>query len=128
MQSITNAAELKNAIQQLEQKRAEEWILIKQESLSVYESLQPVNIIKKTFKDLTSSPDFKKDLLGSLLSIAVGLITKKTIIGSTHNPLKQVLGSFLQMGVTDFVSQNAEGLKSITFNLLNKFFGKKEAE
>jgi len=126
MQHISNSAELKNAIRQLEQKRAEEWTLLKQECFTTYESLKPTNIIKNTFKELSSSHDFKKDLLGTLLSIAIGFVSKKAIIGSTNNPLKQLLGSFLQMGVTDVVSKNSDGLKTIVFSLINKFFGKGE--
>ncbi len=80
MQPITNAAELKNAIQQLEQKQAEEWSLLKKECLTAVDSLKPVNIIKNTFHDLTTSPDFKKDLLGTLLSLAIGFVSKKAIV------------------------------------------------
>jgi hypothetical protein len=126
MQHISNVAELKNAIQQLEQKQAEEWTLLKKECLTTYESLKPINVIKNTFKELSSSPDFKKDLLGTLLSIAIGFISKKAVIGSTNNPLKQLLGSLLQMGVTDVVSKNSDRLKTIVFSLINKFFGKED--
>jgi len=123
METITTAAELKNAIRQLEQKQAEEWTLLKQQSLYTYESLKPVNAIKNTLHELMSSSDVKKDLLGTLLGLAVGFLSKKVAIGSSHNPLKQLLGSILQMGVAGAVSKN-EDIKSTFLSLLRNVFSK----
>jgi len=118
MQTITTAEELKSAIRQLEQKQAEEWTLLKQQCMSTYESLKPMNAIKNTLRELVTSPDLKKDLVGTLLGLAVGFLSKKIAVGSTHNPLKQLLGAFLQMGVADVVSKNSDGIKSTFMKLL----------
>ena len=123
MATITTTTELKNAIWQLEQKQAEEWTLLKQQSLYTYESLKPVNAIKNTLHELMSSSDVKKDLLGTLLGLAVGFLSKKVAIGSSHNPLKQLLGSILQMGVAGAVSKN-EDIKSTFLSLLRNVFSK----
>jgi len=123
MATITTTTELKNAIRQLEQKQAEEWTLLKQQSLYTYESLKPVNAIKNTLHELMSSSDVKKDLLGTLLGLAVGFLSKKVAIGSSHNPLKQLLGSILQMGVAGAVSKN-EDIKSTFLSLLRNVFSK----
>ena len=124
MATITTTAELKDAIRQLEQKQAEEWALLKQQCLHTYESLKPVNAIKKTLHELISSPDIKKDLLGALLGLVVGSLSKKVVIGSTLNPLKQLLGIILQMGVADAVSKNSEGIKSTFLSLIRNVFSK----
>jgi hypothetical protein len=123
METITTSTELKNAIRQLEQKQAEEWTLLKQQCLHTYESLKPVNAIKNTLHELMSSSDLKKDLLGTLLGLAIGFLTKKVAIGSTDNPLKQLLGNILQMGVAGAVSKN-EDIKSTFLSLLRNVFSK----
>jgi hypothetical protein len=126
MQKITSIAELKSAIQELEHQQVNEWPALKEQFLYTYESMKPINIIKNTFSELTSSPDLKGDLLNTTLSLAAGYISKKIAVGSTHNPLKNLFGSLLQMGVTNLVSKNADGIKSTTMNIINSIFNKKD--
>jgi hypothetical protein len=63
MEKITSVEELKKAILLLEIKQANEGALLKEQLMETYESLKPINLIKKSLSDLTSSPDFKGDLL-----------------------------------------------------------------
>lgn len=126
MQKITSIAELKSAIQELEYQQVNEWPVLKEQFLDTYENLKPINLIKNTLSDLTIGPDLKGDLLNITLSLAAGFISKKIAVGSTHNPLKQLLGTLLQMGVTSIVSKNADGIKSTTMNIINNIFSKKE--
>ena len=122
MQKITTAADLKNTIQQLEYKQSNEWPLLKEQFLDTYESLKPANLIKSTFKELTTAPDFKGSLLDTTLSLAAGYLSKKAVVGSTHNPLKQLFGALLQMAVTGIVSKNADEIKSTIMYLINNIF------
>ncbi len=126
MQKITSIAELKNAIQELEYQQVNEWPALKEQFLETYENIKPINLIKNALSDLTTGPDLKGDLLNTTLSLAAGFISKKIAVGSTHNPLKQLLGTLLQMGVTSIVSKNAEGIKSTTMTIINNIFSKKE--
>jgi len=126
MEKITSVEELKKAILLLEIKQANEAVQLKEQLLVTYESLKPINLIKKIFTDITSSPDLKKDLLGTTLSLAAGYLSKKAAVGSTHNPIKQLLGTLLQLGVTNIVSKNSDGIKIIGMKILNSFFHKKE--
>lgn len=126
MQKITSITELKSAIQELEYKQEIEWPLLKEQFLDTYESIKPINLIKNTLSDLTTAPDLKGDLINTTLSLAVGFISKKLAIGSTQNPIKQILGTLLQMGVTNIVSKNADSIRSSTMNIINTVFSKKE--
>lgn len=126
MQKITSIAELKNAIQELEYQQVNEWPALKEQFLETYENIKPINLIKNALSDLTTGPDLKGDLINTTLSLAAGFISKKIAVGSTHNPLKQLLGTLLQMGVTSIVSKNAEGIKSTTMTIINNIFSKKE--
>jgi|SRR6185312_14530293 len=126
MEKITTITELRACIYLLEIKQANEKQLLKEEFKTTFESLQPANLIKKAFSDLTSAPNFKGGVLNTLLSLGAGFVSRKVIIGATHNPLKQLLGAILQMGVTSVVSKNGDGIKATITNLLDKFLNKKE--
>ncbi len=126
MAKITTKEELRASIALLEIKQDYELVLLKEQGLITYESLRPINLIKKTFKDLTRTPDFKDDVLNTTLGMAAGYISKKATIGSSHNPLKQILGTLIQMGVTTLVTRNADGITSMAGSLLKSFLKKKE--
>lgn len=125
MQKITTAVDLKKTIQQLEIRQTNELLSLKEELHIIHENLKPANLVKNTFRELTTAPEFKGNILDVALSLAAGYLSKKVVIGSTHNPLKQVLGTILQMGVTTMVSKNTDGIKSITAKLISSVFSKK---
>ena len=125
MGTITTIKELNAAILVLENKQAQDEILLKEQFKITYESLKPLNFIRDTFKELTSAPDFKEDKLNTSISLAAGYFSKKLAVGSTNNPIKQILGSFLQMGITSVVSKNADGIRTKFMDILNAVFEKK---
>ena len=128
MAKITSITELNKAILLLEDQQTLEGTLPKERFKITYESLRPINLIKSTFNELVSAPDFKEDLLNTSLSLAAGYFSKKLAIGSTNNPFKQILGSFLQMGVTSIVSKNSDDIKSGIQKLITLLFSKKEKQ
>jgi len=125
MQKIITAVDLKKTIQQLEIRQTNELLSLKEELHIIHENLKPANLVKNTFRELTTAPEFKGNILDVALSLAAGYLSKKVVIGSTHNPLKQVLGTILQMGVTTMVSKNTDGIKSVTAKLISSVFSKK---
>lgn len=127
MEKIQSIKELRDAIVQLESKQLEDKRLLKEQFVSTYESLRPVNLIKNLIKDLIASPDLKQQIASTLLGLAAGYFTKKVAIGSSHSPLRKILGSFLQMGVANVVTKKSGGIKSI-LGMVRNFFGKKRVE
>ena len=128
MEKITNITELNAAILLLENKQYEEELLLKEQFKITYESLKPLNFIRSTFKELVTAPDFKEDLFNTSISLAVGYFSKKLAVGSTNNPFKQILGSFLQMGVTSIVSKNSDNIRTKFMDIVSILFQKKEKE
>jgi len=113
-----NAVELlKQSIIELESKVKMDEQLLKAQLLITLEGISPVNLIKSTIKDLTVIPDFKDDLLNTTMSLAAGFISKKAVLGGTHNPIKRLLGTLLQLAVTNLVSKNADTIKSVVTNV-----------
>jgi hypothetical protein len=124
MQKITATAELKNSILLLELKQAEEVFLLKAEIINTYEHFRPINLIKSALNKFMEAPDFKTRLLNTTLSLATGYVAKKLTIGTTHNPIKQLLGVAVQMGVTSLLAKNSTGIKSTMVNLFTTLFNK----
>lgn len=118
--------ELNASILLLETRRELEFISLKEQYKATYESLKPLNLIKNTFKDLTSAPDFKEDLINASISLASGYFSKKIAIGTTNNPFKQLVGSLLQMGVTAVVAKNADGIRTKFIDVVSLLIKKKE--
>jgi len=125
MEKIKTVAELNLAIQQLEYQQAIEWSLLKDEFNIAYESVKPLNLIKNTFKEITTVPDFKDNLIGATLGLTAGIVSKAIIIGTSRNPIKKLIGALLQVEVSTAVVKNATAIKSAAYHLLH-FFDKKK--
>ncbi|MBP4142187.1 hypothetical protein J3S90_10275 [Flavobacterium sp. P4023] len=99
---------LKEAIHLLKLKQDQELLELKDQYYYTYESLKPVNIIKKAFGQMTQSSEFRGNVLSNVIGIASGYLTKKVLVGSTHNPVKRILGTLLQFVITNVVTKKTE--------------------
>ncbi|WP_310560822.1 hypothetical protein [Flavobacterium sp.] len=89
-----------------------------------YESIKPINLVKNLFQQVTASPDIRNNLLGTIIGFSTGFISKKLLLGATHNPIKKVLGTVLEFAVANLTSQHLDGIKTIGKNLFNRIFNK----
>ena len=126
MVKITSMTELRESILQLEIKQIEEQRLLKEQFVITYDRMKPVNLIKNSIKDLITSSDLKDNLFSTALGLAAGYLSKKAAVGSTHNPIKQILGAFLQLGVTNVVTKNSGEIKDVLLSLISSYLPKKE--
>ncbi len=120
MKKITTTIELRDEIALLKLYQKENGIALREEFMLVYESIKPVNLIKNTVQELTSAPDFKGNLLNTTIGLGAGFLSKKIVVGATHNPLKQLLGTLLQVAITSVVSKNGDAIKSVIMKLMPK--------
>jgi hypothetical protein len=128
MQSITSTAELKEAIRSLQEKQTFQGLVLKEEFFTVVESLKPINIIKSTFSQVSSSHDLVGNLLSTTVGLAAGYISNKTLVGSSANLLKKLLGTVFQFGITTLIARNPEAVKSLGHTLLHRMLNKKTAD
>ncbi len=128
MQNITSFTELKNAIQLLEVEQAAKGQLLREQFSITYESLKPVNLLKSTLKDLSSSPYLIENIVGSAVGLASGYVSKKIVVGASANIFRKLFGSILQFGVTNLVAQNPDAIKSVGQYIVQHIFRKKEKD
>ena len=126
MQNITSAAGLKDAIQLLEVEQATKGQLLKEHFYLTYESLKPVNLLKGTLNDISSSPYLIDNILGTAMGLATGYLSKKILIGASSNKFRKLIGSILQFGVINFVAQHSDTIKSFSRVIFQHFLRKKE--
>lgn len=126
MQNITSSAELKDAIQLLEVDQGIKGQLLKDQLYITYESLKPVNLIRHTLKEISSSPYLIDNLSGTAMGLLSGFLSKKIFVGSSGNLIRKFIGSVLQFGITNVVAKNSDAIKSVGQTLLQLFFDKKK--
>lgn len=107
METINETDALKKTIHLLKIKQAIEMVYLKDQFNHTYESLKPLNLIKNVFGQMATSSDFKGNILNNVIGISTGYLTKKIILGSTHNPIKRILGTILQFVITNIVTKNS---------------------
>jgi hypothetical protein len=126
MQNISSGAELKNAIQLLQVEQSINGQLLKEQFYLTYESLKPINLLKRTLSDVASSPYLIENILGTVAGMASGYLSKKIVVGASHNILRKLFGSVLQFGITNIVSHNPDAVKLFVEFIFQRIFGKKE--
>lgn len=126
MENITSRAGLINSIHLVEAERTIKGQLFKEQLFITYESLKPVNLLKYTLKEISSSPYMIDDLSGTALGLASGFLSKKIIIGTSGNIIRKLIGSILQFGVTNVVAHNSHLLKSVAQTLFQHIIRRTE--
>lgn len=77
---------LNEAISLLENKQAHELKLLKEQFQVAYESLKPINIIKSTFREVTSSPEIKNNIVNNAIGLTTGYLSRKVLVGQHTIP------------------------------------------
>jgi hypothetical protein len=126
MQTITSVSELRNAILLLEIEKAEKARLLKEQFYITYESLKPINILKSTVNELFSGPDLIDNFVGTSLGMVSGYLSKKIVIGTSHNIFRKLFGSLVDFGITNLVSQHPDSVRSLGQFIFQHIFHKKE--
>jgi|GEM_PF-7018629 len=121
---INNAAELKSMIVLMERKQSEDLPILKQEAVDLLEGFKPVSIVKTMLSQLTQAPDFKNDVLNTIIGMTAGVASRRAVTGRHPGGLMDLVGTFLQMGVTSLVTRNSDGISTFVIDTMNKWFGK----
>lgn len=121
MKKIRNAEELKEAIAELEIRRADELRAIKDQVAVIKESLKPANLVKTAVKKAVTTPSIRGKIVTSVVGVVAGYLAKKFLVGASKHPLRKIVGSLLQMGVTGGV----HGIRSAGTGLVKRFFKKR---
>ena len=111
MKKINATEKLNQDIILLKAKRDDEFIALKKQIHTTYESIKPINLIKNAIKDVTALPDIKEGIGKVAIGVASGYLVKNIVFRSTYNPLKKLAGVALQVLVTNLAAKNSDKIK-----------------
>jgi hypothetical protein len=126
MQAITCVAELKSAIHLLEVEQAVQGQALKEQFNLTYNSLKPINLFKSTFKEVVTSPNVIDNVIGTALGFASGFLTQKMVVGASSSIARKVIGSVIQLGVTNVIARHPVSIKSVGAFLFNRILRRKD--
>lgn len=122
---ITNAVELDAAIQKLESDKVVQAFLIKQEFEHLYESVNPLNMLKE---DPTASHMLGNTMISTSVGLATGYLIKKWIIGKSDNPIRAMVGSAVQIGAINLMARYQGTIELVGRTLLQVFLHKEKKQ
>lgn len=128
MKEIDLEIRLREAILQLEKQQAEEKRLLKEEFQAAYEGMQPLSLLKNTFKAISETQDVKQDIINTSLGLGVSYLSKRFLKDVSKKPSKKLIGAAVLLGITAVVIKNPETVKSIGGSLLKLFLPKSSGQ
>lgn len=128
MGQIQSISDLEDAIKLLEFKKAEEEQLLKELSLTVYESVIPINMIKSIFKEFMAPQNITDNLLNTSVGLGVGYLSKILFQSVVKVPFKKFIGSALMISIENMIANNPEVVSLLTSLFLNTFSKKSDKD
>lgn len=119
MQKINSDTSIKDAILELEVRQAYEGKILKEQVNRAFESIQPINIIKNTIKEVAASDDIKDDVLNTSVGLVVGYLSQKLLKDVSISPLKKLFVTAVLFGITNIVAKHPEKVKAFGSHLLS---------
>lgn len=111
---VYNAENLQQMILQTKAQQRADWNSIVEEIEDIKHNLKPLNLIKTTVEEINEAAGFKGNLAQSAISIGIGYLAKKLVVGKTDSTMKNILGSLLQVVITKLIATQQEPLHNET--------------
>ncbi|GEM_PF-303234 len=119
---------LREKIQELEIRQADEGKVLKAQLAATYDNLKPINIVKSIVGDVLDSKSLREEFVNTAAGYATGLITKKLIIGTSKNPTLKLFGLGIQLAMTTLISKNYAAVKEVIAQLAGSLFTKMQED
>jgi len=103
--SVFDVDSLNQMIRETKIQQDLDWIAIKDEITEIKENIKPLNLIRNTVEEINEAVGFKGDLAKSAISIGIGFLAKKLVVGKTDSTFKNIFGSIIQLAVTTLVAK-----------------------
>ena len=124
---INNSSDLHTSIAKLEQQKEFQKDLLTQQFHATCDSLKPINILKNSLNKVVHSPGTVENIINTTVSLGVGLLSKKLLIGKSSSIIKKILGTAMEFGVAGLISKQSNSIKLGGLNLLSKIFKSKKS-
>jgi hypothetical protein len=120
---VKNADDLAQAIADLELKAAAQEQDLRKSFVAVSENLTPLNLVKDGLRSVFSG-EHKEDLVNILIGLGTGFLSRRLILGKPSGFVGKTVGKAIQWGMAGLVSKNAEKIKEVAGEWIDKIFKK----
>jgi hypothetical protein len=106
MHKISNSAELKAQIRELEAKTRLQEQGLKNNAKTTVQSFKPTNLVRTgmvSARKVALTRDIRSMAINTFIGLAAGYITRKFIVRNSGNIFKRTLGVAVQSGITKMV-------------------------
>ena len=130
MQKITTPEQLKQSIQELEQRTKRQEAALKEglksTGQSIKQTLKPANIIRTGISTVRHTPSIQAVAINTFIGLVAGYITRKLVVGRSRNIFRRTLGVAVQAGITRMFHNKLPEWQHKAALLLSKKKGHKE--
>jgi|GEM_PF-2479123 len=106
--TIRTMEQLAVAVLLLEDRQEIEGKLLREQFMRSYQSIQPANLVLSAISGVTESQDLKYHLVSTGVGLVAGHVSKQVFESVSDSPVKQLIGTAIQFGVTNVVASHPE--------------------
>jgi hypothetical protein len=125
MREISSMLDLRNIILQLESRQVLQEQQLIEHFHDAYISMKPINIIKRTLKEVIASHEIQDDLINISANFAADFISKQITKGAPESYIKKYSGKFAHYCITTIVTNKSDTIRIIGECFIKSFFTKK---
>lgn len=111
-ENIFTVDRLEQMILETKAQQKQDWIAIKDEVAEIKHNLKPLNLIRNTVEEINETVGIKSHLAQSAISIGIGYLAKRLVVGKSDSAFKSIFGSVIQLIITNLVSKPHESESS----------------
>lgn len=119
MKNILTSRDVKARIALLEEQTRLMEDDLKEKAWNTYNSFKPLNILKNTFSNISSSPGLKRDVLTTAVNFGLGYLGTKLLWGG-GGIAKRAAGAALQFGAGNGIGKKLTVWKNFISNFFTK--------
>lgn len=120
MDKVTDLSSLNARISFLEQKRDYDKEVIVSTFHEFLESLKPANMLRHLITSIRESHEMKTDIMHGLVGLGTGFLTNKLLLSSFHGPIKRIIATVIQAGITNAAVKYPEQIKEKSISVLTR--------
>jgi len=118
---ITNNAELKQAIKELERRAQIQQVEIKANYEQVKENMKFKNVLKNRFEQMAQTPEIQRTLINTAFGMVLGFAFKKVTEVLSEQSLNRTVEGIMSHSLNQLEQHNPEGWVSKVVTLVRKY-------
>lgn len=103
--------DLRQRISALELQEKEQSVSLKDSYQHLLSSVNPVNIVRATMKNVIETPGLRSTVLDTVISAGAGVLGKKVFVGRSDNFFRKLGGLATQFFISNFVRNKMPDVK-----------------